>query len=91
MDESCAAFDQSISSHSSQSNFNALYLLSTRTCSVLHILGASCQTYNGFDGHSPGLLDDFPSVLCLRKSLHFESKLQTRVAVSAGRRLILSP
>ena len=91
MDESCDAFEQSISSHSSQSNSNALYLFFTRICFVSHILGASCQTYSGFDGHSPGLLDDFPSVSCLRKILHFESKLQTRVAVPAGRRLILSP
>ena len=91
MDESCDAFEQSISSHSSQSNSNALYLFFTRKCSVSHILGASCQTYNGFDGHSPGLLDDFPSVSCLRQILHFGSKLQTRVAVPAGRRLILSP
>ena len=66
MDESCDAFEQSISSHSTQSSSNALYLFSTGKCSVSHILGASCQTYNGFDGHSPGhspgLLNDFPSV-----------------------------
>ena len=89
-DESCDAFEQSISLHSLQTNFNALYLLSTRTCSVSHIVGASCQTYNGFYGHSPGLLDDFPSVSCLRKILHFESKLQTWVAVPAGRRLFIT-
>ena len=88
MDELCDAFEQSISSNYSQSNSNALYLFSTRKCTVSHILGASRQTYNGFDGHSPGGLDDFPSVSCLRKILHFESKLQTRVAVPAGRRLI---
>ena len=83
MDESCDAFEQSISSHSSQSNSNALYLFSTRKSSVSHILGAS-KTYNGSDKHSAGLLDDFPLVSCLHKIPQFKSKLQTRVAVPAG-------
>ena len=64
MDESCDAFEQSISSHSSQSTSNALYLFSTRKSSVSHILGAASQTYNRSDGHSPDLLDDFPLVSC---------------------------
>ena len=48
---------------------------------VSNNLDVSCQIYNGFDALSPGLLNDFPSMPCFRKILHFESKLHTSVAV----------